>query len=43
LGSASEVIGDTEQKVQGLSVASGIGVVCCFGIGWGLAFGIGFT
>jgi hypothetical protein len=43
LGSASEVIGDAKQKVQGLSVASGVGVMRCFRIGSGLAFGSGFT
>jgi hypothetical protein len=32
LGSAGEVIGDAEQKVQGLSIASGVGLERCFGI-----------
>jgi hypothetical protein len=43
LGATSEVIGDTEQEVQGLTVASGVGLGRGLGIGRRLARAPGLT
>jgi len=37
LSAASKVISNAEQEVQGLAVASGVGLGCCLGIGGRLA------